>query len=159
MRYNVKCFLIASVLISLIYWFVSSNSESSSVFPSIGYKQKFRKPKDEIVVAVVSCGDRTKETLNLIKSALIFNTDHRILKFIIVTEPELFDHFHEKLQEWQICVHFIFTYEIWNLTFPKKNEKEWKKLFKPCASQRLFLPVSVFWETKLSGPSLILASY
>ncbi len=79
----------------------------------------------------------------MIKSALIFNTDHRILKFIVVTEPELFDNFHEKLQEWQIAVHFIFTYEIYPLTFPKKNEKEWKKLFKPCASQRLFLPVSI----------------
>lgn len=34
-----------------------------------------------------------------------------------------------------------FTFEILPLTFPDKHKNEWKNLFKPCAAQRLFLPV------------------
>lgn len=35
-----------------------------------------------------------------------------------------------------------FNYTLYPITFPPENAAEWKKLFKPCASQRLFLPVS-----------------
>lgn len=35
-----------------------------------------------------------------------------------------------------------FSYEIHSITFPKNHSDEWRKLFQPCASERLFLPVS-----------------
>lgn len=42
---------------------------------------------------------------------------------------------------WPRTVQMTFNFTIYPITFPKDNAKEWKKLFKPCASQRLFLPV------------------
>lgn len=63
------------------------------------------------------------------------------LNFLIITEDNLRITFEEKLQEWQTVTNNAFTYKMIPLTFPKSMEDEWKKLFKPCASQRLFLPV------------------
>ncbi|GLV34171.1 shams [Carabus blaptoides fortunei] len=74
-----------------------------------------------IVVAVVACGDRLKETLNMLKSAIMFTKSH--LNFVVVCEEKLTLDFEEK-----------------PLTFPKDNSNEWRRLFKPCAAQRLFLP-------------------
>lgn len=97
----------------------------------------------EIVIAVVACGMRLQETLNMIKTAIIFNTNNVPLKFMIVAESNLMDGFREKLDDWQKVTKNPFTFEIFPLTFPVQNEKEWKQLFKPCAAQRLFLPVSL----------------
>lgn len=36
-----------------------------------------------------------------------------------------------------------FEFRVMPLTFPLENADEWKRLFKLCASQRLFLPVRV----------------
>lgn len=47
-----------------------------------------------------------------------------------------------QLNDWQLMNNNIFTYEILPLQFPEDNKNDWKKLFKPCASQRLFLPVN-----------------
>jgi UDP-xylose:glucoside alpha-1,3-xylosyltransferase len=49
-----------------------------------------------------------------------------------------------QLNEWKISTNHSFTYEVLPITFPLQgNTDEWRKLFKPCASQRLFLPVSI----------------
>ncbi|PSN32440.1 Glucoside xylosyltransferase 1 [Blattella germanica] len=49
--------------------------------------------------------------------------------------------FKEKLNEWKTSMNNSFTYEVRPITFPfQENIDEWRKLFKPCASQRLFLP-------------------
>ena len=47
-----------------------------------------------------------------------------------------------QLESWPRFVHSRFNYSIYSISFPSDNAAEWKKLFKPCASQRLFLPVS-----------------
>lgn len=51
--------------------------------------------------------------------------------------------FFLKLDSWPRTVQTKFNFTIYPITFPKENAKEWKKLFKPCASQRLFLPVGL----------------
>lgn len=48
-----------------------------------------------------------------------------------------------QLGEWKAFLNNGFTFKVLPLTFPADNPLEWKKLFKPCAAQRLFLPVSV----------------
>lgn len=48
-----------------------------------------------------------------------------------------------KLDSWPRTVQAKFNFTIYPISFPKENAKEWKKLFKPCASQRLFLPVGL----------------
>jgi UDP-xylose:glucoside alpha-1,3-xylosyltransferase len=47
-----------------------------------------------------------------------------------------------QLSEWKSFTNNGFTYKIMTLTFPINDAEEWKKLFKPCAAQRLFLPVN-----------------
>ncbi|XP_072386802.1 glucoside xylosyltransferase 1-like [Diabrotica undecimpunctata] len=94
--------------------------------------------RSDIVVAVVACGDRLFETLNMLKSALMFSKEK--LNFIIVSEERLIDSFNEKLGEWKAFMNNGFTFKVLPLTFPSDNPLEWKKLFKPCAAQRLFLP-------------------
>lgn len=100
----------------------------------------------EIVIVVVSCGMRQQETLNLLKSAIIFGFDQR-LKFIVMTENILMEGFREKLEDWASITKNRFTFEVLPLIFPKENEAEWRNLFKPCAAQRLFLPVSMQFLT------------
>lgn len=97
---------------------------------------------NNVVVAVVACGDRFQETMNMLKSAIMFSKVH--LKFIVVTEDKLIKSFNEKLEQWQDITNKGFSYTVMPLTFPIENSLEWKKLFKPCASQRLFLPVRNF---------------
>lgn len=50
-----------------------------------------------------------------------------------------------KLNSWPTKVQARFSFTIYPITFPSENGKEWKRLFKPCASQRLFLPVG--WQS------------
>ncbi|KAI5749826.1 hypothetical protein M8J76_010490 [Diaphorina citri] len=95
--------------------------------------------RSEIVVALVVCGDRLQETLNLVKSALIFQLKNP-LRIIILAEDNLIQSLEEKLGDWQVLRNHTFKFEIHNLKFPKGKEKDWKNLFKKCAAQRLFLP-------------------
>lgn len=62
--------------------------------------------------------------------------------------PDLF----LQLDSWPRTVQAKFNFTIYPITFPKENAREWKKLFKPCASQRLFLPVGL-------EPSSMLMAY
>lgn len=47
-----------------------------------------------------------------------------------------------QLESWPGFIRYRFSYRVYSIRFPNENAAEWKKLFKPCASQRLFLPVS-----------------
>lgn len=93
----------------------------------------------QIVLAVVACGDRLSETLVMIKSAILFT--QKPLNFIVLADDPLIASFKEKLNEWRTSTNHSFTYKVLPITFPLQgNTDEWRKLFKPCASQRLFLP-------------------
>ena len=94
-----------------------------------------------INIAVVVCGDRVNETLVLMKSALIFS--HTFIRFIIFADDKATVSIDERVGKWPSEVLDRMKLDIRPITFPAGKEEEWKKLFKPCASQRLFLPVSV----------------
>lgn len=49
--------------------------------------------------------------------------------------------FDLQLNQWPRSISAKFQYSIYPITFSVGNADEWKKLFKPCAAQRLFLPV------------------
>ncbi|KAG9346913.1 hypothetical protein JZ751_005840 [Albula glossodonta] len=70
--------------------------------------------EERVHLAVVACGQRLEETLTMLKSAL---------------------------EAWPDPFRSRLNYTVYPITFPPENAKEWKKLFKPCASQRLFLPI------------------
>lgn len=91
----------------------------------------------DIIIACVVCGDRLNEALTMLKSAIVFSMNAR-LKFIIFAENNLLFDIDKVLNKW--TVNTTLSYELKKLSFPVKNNKEWKNLFKPCAAQRLFLP-------------------
>ncbi|XP_068172227.1 glucoside xylosyltransferase 2 [Antennarius striatus] len=90
-------------------------------------------------LAVVACGNRLDETLTMVKSALLFS--FKKIKLHIFSEDHLAPQFEERLNQWPRSVSSKFQYSIYPITFSVGNADEWKKLFKPCAAQRLFLPV------------------
>lgn len=95
----------------------------------------------EVTICVVVCGDRVDEALTMLKSALVFT--YRPLQFIILAETNLIPAFNEKLTEWKILSNKTFDFVVKPITFPEGSDAVmWKKLFKPCAAQRLFLPVN-----------------
>lgn len=95
----------------------------------------------EVTICVVVCGDRLDEALTMLKSALVFTS--RPLQFIVLAESNLIPAFSEKLAEWKLLSNKTFDFAVRSITFPEGSDAAmWKKLFKPCAAQRLFLPVS-----------------
>nr|XP_037859583.1 glucoside xylosyltransferase 2 isoform X4 [Chlorocebus sabaeus] len=96
-------------------------------------------PELWIHLAVVACGNRLEETLVMLKSAVLFS--HRKIQFHIFTEDSLKPEFDKQLRQWPDSYTKKFEHRIYPITFSVGNPQEWKKLFKPCAAQRLFLPV------------------
>ncbi|XP_068162552.1 glucoside xylosyltransferase 1-like isoform X2 [Antennarius striatus] len=97
------------------------------------------RPEPVMHLAVVACGDRQEETLTMIKSAVLFCIKRLYLH--IFAEDQLHASFVEVLDSWPGFIRSKFNYTVYSISFPNDNAAEWKKLFKPCASQRLFLPL------------------
>ncbi|NP_941014.1 glucoside xylosyltransferase 2 precursor [Mus musculus] len=95
-------------------------------------------PELWIHLAVVACGNRLEETLVMLKSAVLFS--HRKMRFHIFTEDALKPEFDKQLRQWPDSYTKKFEHRLYPITFSVGNPQEWKKLFKPCAAQRLFLP-------------------
>jgi len=68
----------------------------------------------------------------------------RLLQFCTIF---FYDLIYLQLQRLQSQAANRFSYELHNLSFPLDREEEWRSLFKPCATQRLFLPVSFMLKT------------
>ncbi|XP_044579766.1 glucoside xylosyltransferase 1-like [Cotesia glomerata] len=93
----------------------------------------------EVTICVVVCGDRLDESLTMFKSALVFTK--KLLKLIVIAEDDLIVAFDEKLSEWKYLTNNSFTFVLKPIQFPNNSDASmWKRLFKPCAAQRLFLP-------------------
>ena len=91
-------------------------------------------------VAAVICGDREEEAMNMVKSILIF-TDHRV-HFHIVAEQNLQQGIKKQFERFPSSVRENLEFTVYNISYPPgEDAKKWMNLFKPCASQRLFLPV------------------
>ncbi|TRZ26667.1 hypothetical protein HGM15179_000438 [Zosterops borbonicus] len=94
-------------------------------------------PSEKMHLAVVACGERLEETVTMLRSAIIFSI--KPLHFHIFAEDQLHESFKDILDEFPY--EGKVNYTLYPITFPSESAAEWKKLFKPCASQRLFLPL------------------
>ncbi|PWA28469.1 hypothetical protein CCH79_00016329 [Gambusia affinis] len=94
---------------------------------------------DRSHLAVVACGARLEETLTMLKSAILFS--RKPVHIHIFAEDDLHYGFRNAMEMWPVAIRTKFTFHIYPIMFPEENASEWKKLFKPCASQRLFLPL------------------
>jgi UDP-xylose:glucoside alpha-1,3-xylosyltransferase len=102
--------------------------------------EKSKSYESEVIVSVVACGEsRTEELFTMIKSGLVFSKQNVHIKFIIISEPPLFQLIREKMESFQSSEK-NFSFVLKEISFPKENTETWRKLFKLCASQRLFLP-------------------
>lgn len=130
--------------------------KSSTVKPPITVNKNV---DGEVVICVVACGnDRLDESLTMLKSALVFS--ERPLRFIVISDYALIPAFHEKLTEWKQIVNKTFDFLVRPVNFPDTTDVTmWRKLFKPCAAQRLFLPVPPINQMSNSIKIYIIKSY
>uniref|UniRef100_A0A1A8EIX4 Glucoside xylosyltransferase 1 n=2 Tax=Nothobranchius korthausae TaxID=1143690 RepID=A0A1A8EIX4_9TELE len=115
-------------------YIMRQHSQGEAAGNSIGIKTE-----PAMHLAVVACGERLQETLTMIKSAVLFSI--KFLHLHVFAEDQLHDSFTQALESWPRFIRRKYNYSIYSISFPSENAAEWKKLFKPCASQRLFLPL------------------
>ena len=89
-------------------------------------------------LVVVACGDRLEEPIVMMKSAILLSQN--FLHFHVFAEEHLQPQFQKGLQLWPADLQKKFKLHIHDIQYPKDNANDWKKLFKKCATQRLFLP-------------------
>ncbi|XP_034551836.1 glucoside xylosyltransferase 2 [Notolabrus celidotus] len=117
----------------------ASGAKTKSKLRSNVARAVAKRPEEMMHLAVVLCGDRLDETLAMVKSAILFSLKR--IRFHIFTEDPLAPELKQKLSQWPPSALARFEFRIYPITFSVGNADEWKKLFKPCAAQRLFLPV------------------
>jgi len=82
------------------------------------------------------------EAATMLKSTSLLT--NRTVQFHIVAEDNLHSELKDIFSEWQTVQSGQVKFKLYSLHFPPgENAGEWKRLFKPCAAQRLFLSVSI----------------
>ncbi|XP_052524944.1 glucoside xylosyltransferase 1 isoform X1 [Tympanuchus pallidicinctus] len=122
------------------YWMLPSDVCGVNCFWEAAFRYNYMKtyePSETVHLAVVACGERLEETVTMLRSAIIFSI--KPLQFHIFAEDQLHESFRDILDDFPY--EGKVNYTLYPITFPSEGAKEWKKLFKPCASQRLFLPL------------------
>uniref|UniRef100_A0A8V0XBZ4 Glucoside xylosyltransferase 1 n=1 Tax=Gallus gallus TaxID=9031 RepID=A0A8V0XBZ4_CHICK len=121
------------------YWMLPSDVCGVNCFWEAAFRYTYMKtqPSETMHLAVVACGERLEETITMLRSAIIFSI--KPLHFHIFAEDQLHESFKDILDDFPY--EGKVNYTLYPITFPSEGAKEWKKLFKPCASQRLFLPL------------------
>uniref|UniRef100_U3IA11 Glucoside xylosyltransferase 1 n=1 Tax=Anas platyrhynchos platyrhynchos TaxID=8840 RepID=U3IA11_ANAPP len=121
------------------YWMLPSDVCGMNCFWEAAFRYDYMKehPSEKMHLAVVACGERLEETVTMLRSAIIFSI--KPLQFHIFAEDQLHESFKDILDD--LPYEGKINYTLYPITFPTESATEWKKLFKPCASQRLFLPL------------------
>ncbi|XP_032521089.2 glucoside xylosyltransferase 1 [Danaus plexippus] len=136
------------LLFTLFYFYSSSNITNGSKLNSTQHKNvnndlkssavKNKTNIDRIVISFVVCDSRFNESLNVIKSVLIFTKTPT--HFVIFSDDKLEHKFNETLTKWKAILRDQFDFELQKIKFPKAHEEDWMNLFSKCAAQRLFIP-------------------
>lgn len=126
-------FLSILLLFLYIYWSFDKVFEHERTNKHVASKWE----QKTIDISVVACGvEKVDEILVLIKSEIIFFAKTQQLKFWIATEKELFQTFHDKIENFRNNNN-CFSYILREIKYPHGQEDTWGKLFKPCASRHL----------------------
>ncbi|CAH0594271.1 unnamed protein product [Chrysodeixis includens] len=134
-------FLLSSLAIIYMYSQISSNKKNAPdkrPLPSKHMIDKENGDVERVVLSFVVCDSRFNESLNVVKSALLF-TRVRI-HFVIFADDSLRPKFNETLTRWKQLTNNQLEFELHKVTFPKEHEQDWMNLFSKCAAQRLFIP-------------------
>ena len=111
------------------------NVEDSATMSESNPKQQVQ----EIRIVAVVCGNRVSDTFVMMKSALIMSSC--MIKFILFADEAATISLKRTVSNWPENILKRMRLDLRPITFPVDKAEEWKMLFKPCATQRLFLPV------------------
>lgn len=94
-----------------------------------------------IHVAAVVCSDESRVDELLVNFKSIVLHSNANLFFHVFSEDKFHEIFNSKLEQLQIHISKNFDFKVHKINYPDDQyTHKWKKLFKPCASQRLFIP-------------------
>lgn len=112
----------------------SKTASSPSPRPDIITSAK----REPIKLVMVTCGSHLNITLVALKSAVAFS--RAPLHLLLFASDASIQPLREQLLRWPAEVLERVSFEVHPVRFPEEKGDKWKKLFQPCASQRLFLP-------------------
>ncbi|XP_072929851.1 glucoside xylosyltransferase 1 [Epargyreus clarus] len=138
-----KLLVLLSFCFTVVYVYFISDTKSNVVTDKdqslkLRFLDDKRKNEQRIVLSFVVCDSRFNESLNVIKSVLLFTTTP--VYFVIFTDDQLRGKFNETLSKWRSLVNNQLDFELQRINFPEAHEEEWLNLFSKCAAQRLFIP-------------------
>jgi len=93
-----------------------------------------------VEIAAVACGDRLPATMVMFKSALISSSSTTSFHFHIFADHDNQVDFEKQLNTWNAVKIKRAKFTLYNITYPREDAEAWRTMFKPCATQRLFLP-------------------
>ncbi|XP_013184550.2 glucoside xylosyltransferase 1 [Amyelois transitella] len=96
------------------------------------------KSTDKIIISFVVCDSRFEESLNVIKSVLLFTKTP--VYFVIFADDVLKPKFKDILSKWKSFRNDQLDFELKSIKFPEAHKDDWLNLFSKCAAQRLFIP-------------------
>lgn len=97
-----------------------------------------RHPTDVVKLVVVTCKSLLNMTLVNLKSAVAFTSAP--VELLLFADDENREPLRQAIASWPPSVLRRVRYKVRPVRFPEPDAKKWQSLFKPCASQRLFLP-------------------
>ena len=101
--------------------------------------------QEKVVIAASACGtDRYEEIVVMIKSAILLSKPSTFIKFVLFSDGQSENLLTKsiKILEKEFFTSRQLEFLLLPSTFPSEKVVAWKQLFRPCASQRLFLSVS-----------------
>lgn len=97
-----------------------------------------RQPTDVVKLVVVTCKSLLNMTLVNLKSAVAFTPGP--VELLLFADEENREPLRQAIASWPRSVLRRIRYDVRAVRFPEPDANKWQSLFKPCASQRLFLP-------------------
>ncbi|XP_077548344.1 glucoside xylosyltransferase 2-like [Haemaphysalis longicornis] len=91
-----------------------------------------------VKLVVVTCEQSLNVTLVNLKSAVVFTSV--ALELLLFADDANMEPLRKAIASWPSSVRRRIRYSVRPLYYPGPNATEWRNLFKPCSSQRLFLP-------------------
>lgn len=123
-------------------------------------------PMERVVISFVVCDSRLEESLNVVKSVLLFT--RVLVHFVIFSDDNLLSELNTKLNKWKVLTKSQLSFELHKINFPDSHKQDWLNLFSKCAAQRLFIPtliphidamIYVDTDTLFLGPAESLWAY
>ncbi|XP_014372030.2 glucoside xylosyltransferase 1 [Papilio machaon] len=141
MRRLPHCKLLITLCCSFIaiYLYILSTKENDNNFKDYVVPKRLKAASPvRIIMSFVVCDSRFNESLNVIKSVLIFTKTP--VHFVIFTDDKLRNLFNDTLNKWKSLLGDQLDFELQGIHFPEAHKEDWMNLFSKCAAQRLFIP-------------------